>query len=295
MNKTTMVANWDKMSIGLYKMAQLLNSEGIYDNSRLPTNAILWVIAALYDAVPKSGDKRGWAEHILKQYMWRSFFTNRYENSAATHAYYDYLSLKRVLIGECKEDGESFTLEDVPIFNQEYAVANEHELISAGWPKNATIRGRAVLAITTKIGAYDFASEEKVSEANVTSRHYHHIFPDSLLVEAGIENRYIAVNCALIADSTNLNIGRKDPLKYLTERYKWADEKTIEYRLTSHLIPVQELANGGYEGLDDKTRKEKIRLDYDLFISKRSRYFALVAKKLCNGEPINVTEIISQQ
>jgi hypothetical protein len=296
MNKTTMVANWDRMSIGLYKMAQLLNMEGIYDNSRLPTNAILWVIAALYNVIPEYGDKKGWAESILKQYIWRSFFTSRYENSAATHAYYDYVALKRVITESLKDNGEKFTLNDVPIYNeQEYAIANTYELMNAGWPKKTTIRGRAVLAITTKLGAYDFATEEKVSENNVQLRHYHHIFPDVLLQEAGIENSYIALNCALISDTTNLNIGRKDPLKYLSERYKWADERTVKHRLDGHLIPIEELSNGGYEGLNgDDARKEKIKCDYELFISKRSRYFALAAEKLCNGEPIIANDIIRE-
>lgn len=295
MNKTTMVANWEIMCNGLDKMAQILQSEGVYDDNRLPTNAILWVLAALYNAIPESGDKKGWAESILKKYIWRSFFTNRYENSAATHAYYDYLALKKVITGTTKESGEVFSLTDVPIFNEkEYEIANANELINSAWPKNATIRGRAVLAITTKLGAYDFATEEKVNAVNIESRHYHHIFPDSLLEEAGIENSFIAMNCALIADKTNLNIGRKDPLKYLKERYKWANEETVEFRLKSHLIPKTELATGGYENLDESVRKEKIKADYDTFITKRAQFFALAAKKLCKGEHINANEIIQK-
>lgn len=295
MNKTMMVANWRNMSSGLNKMAQFLNSEGIYDESRLPTNAILWVIASLYNVISESGDKKGWAENILRQYLWRSFFTNRYENSAATHAYYDYVALKKVLTGAVKENDEIFAVSDVPIFNeQEYNIADTNELMNAGWPKNTTIRGRAVLAVTTKFGAYDFASEERISENNIASRHYHHIFPDSLLEEAGIENSYNAMNCALINDKTNLNIGRKDPLKYLKERYEWASEETVEYRLNSHLIPIDELSNGGYENLDENSRKEKIRKDYNAFIKKRASYFAFAAEKLCKGEHINVYEIIAK-
>lgn len=295
MNKTIMVENWDRMSAGLNKMAQLLDSEGIYDDARLPTNAILWVVAALYDVIPESGDKKGWAESILKQYIWRSFFTNRYENSAASNAYYDYLALKKVLTGGMRESSGVFTLSNIPIFNEEqYEIANANELLSAGWPKNASIRGRGILAITTKLGAYDFASEEKVTGLNLNLRQYHHIFPDSLLQEADIENRYIALNCALITDKTNLNIGRKDPLKYLTERYEWADDNTVNYRLSSHLIPLEELANGGYENMDEEARKDKIKKDYIAFIEKRAKYIALAAQKLCNGNYINVNDIIRE-
>jgi len=285
MDKKIMVQNWNEMCNGLSKMADFLESEGVLDNDRLPTNAVLWVIAALYTEIPSSGDKRGWAEKLLRKYLWRSFFTDRYENSAATHSFYDYLALKKII----KEgpQGQLNKKKSVPIFDESnYAIAQADELITAVWPKNSTIRGRAILAVTCKLGAFDFASEERVNVSNIKQRHYHHIFPDSLLKEAGLENRYIAMNCALISDKTNLNIGRKEPLQYLKERYHWADEDTIKYRLNSHLIPIPELANGGYENLTDSERTIKIRKDYTSFIHRRAALFEEAAKKLCNGEPI---------
>lgn len=82
--------------------------------------------------IPDSGDKRGQDELLLKKYIWYGFFTDRYENSAATHAYEDFGVQKRI------------------------------------------------------------------------------ISPDALLKESGIHN-FLALNCALIADKTNISIGRKDP------------------------------------------------------------------------------------
>jgi len=99
------------------------------------------------------------------------------------------------------------------------------------------------------------------------------------LEEAGIENSYIAMNCALINDKTNLNIGRKDPLKYLTERYEWADEDVVRYRLSSHLIPLEALAHGGYEHLSDQERTEKVKRDYDAFIQRRAELFERAAEE----------------
>lgn len=295
MDKKEMVLKWDVMCRGLYRMVDFIAEEGIFDDNRLPTNAILWVIAALYSVIPESGDKRGWAEKLLKKYLWRAFFTNRYENSAATHAYYDYLALKRIIREERQENGQLYSEDSVPIFDEcEYEVAFANELVNAGWPKNMSIRGRAVLAITCKLGAYDFSTEEKVTVNNIEQRHYHHIFPDSLLKEAGLENRFIAMNCALIKDATNLNIGRKDPLQYLKERYQWADENTIYHRLNSHLIPIKELSNGGYENLSDDDRRNKIKKDYYSFINKRASFFELTAKKLCAGNPINSNEILNE-
>ena len=69
MDKRKMINNWGKMGNGLSRMAELLEMEGIFDKQRLPTNAVLAVIAALYNEIPESGDKRGQDELLLKKYM----------------------------------------------------------------------------------------------------------------------------------------------------------------------------------------------------------------------------------
>jgi hypothetical protein len=79
MDKKKMVEQWDSLERGLKLMAQFLNNEGIYDAQRLPTNAVLAVLASLYADVPDSGDKRGRDELLLKKYLWWAFFTDRYE------------------------------------------------------------------------------------------------------------------------------------------------------------------------------------------------------------------------
>lgn len=293
MDKSVMVDNWEKMEKGLDDMAKFLFNEGVYDKDRLPTNAVLAVIAALYPFIPEKGDERGVCELLLKKYLWTAFFTDRYENSAATHAYYDYLNLKKVILKENNEKGIAYKEEDIPIFNKlNYHIAEADELLNAAWSKRDTIRGKAILAIACNLGAYDFATGLKVDRSNIVNRHYHHIYPDALLVEAEIES-YLALNCALISDNTNLKIGRKDPLVYLKDRYKWVSEKVVNERLNSHLIPIKELANGGYENItDDSIRKDKIKKDFDLFLKKRAEYFAKAAKLLCEGNHISTTDII---
>jgi hypothetical protein len=113
------------------------------------------------------------------------------------------------------------------------------------------------------------------------------------LKEANIDS-YLALNCALISDSTNQTIGRKDPLFYLKERYKWTTEEIVNERLNSHLIPVPELANGGYEQCESaEARKEKISKDFDTFIRKRASLIACAAKDLTEGKYISSTQILS--
>lgn len=292
MDKEMMVENWDTMSECLSRMAGFLESEGVYDNQRLPTNAVLAVISSLYAYIPESGDKRGQDELLLKRYLWHSFFTDRYEFAAATHAFSDFIALRRILTGECKANGSPYGIEDVPIFADHEFVEAE-EFLTVEWPKGATIRGRGILAVACRLGALDFQTGEHLNVNTIEKRHYHHIYPDSLLKEAEIRS-FLALNCALISDKTNMSIGRKDPLEYLKDRYEWTSEVIVRERLQSHLIPIEELANGGYEGLSEEDKNEKLASDFDAFIRKRAEYIHKAARILAEGRQLSPAEIYGE-
>ncbi len=292
MNKQEMVDHWDVLERGLERMVLFLQSEGIFDESRLPTNAVLAVIAALYRDIPESGDKLGQDERLLKRYLWNAFFTDRYESSAATHAFSDFNALKRIVNGELKTDGTPFVPQDVPIFS-EYSMVDPEELITADWPKRMSIQGRGVLAVACRLGALDFSTGERLDKNNVKSRHYHHIFPDALLKEAKIDG-HLALNCALITDKTNISIGRKDPLLYLKERYKWNTKDIVKERLQSHLIPISELSNGGYKKLSIKKKKKKLASDFDAFLLARAMLVSKAAKRLAGGYQLSASKLYSK-
>lgn len=292
MNKEHMVEQWSTLERGLNCMAKFLNSEGIYDAQRLPTNAVLAVIAALYAYIPDSGDKRGRDELILKQYLWRSFFTDRYENAAATNAFADFTALKRVITDQTKEDGTLHTTADIPIFAN-HSLVEAEEILTAEWPKRSTIRGRGILAVLCRLGALDFATGERIDARAIDNRHYHHVYPDALLKEAGIPS-FLALNCALIAEKTNLSIGRKDPLKYLKDRYAWTSETIVQERLQSHLIPIAELANGGYENLAEQEKTTKLKQDFDAFLRKRAELVMAAVSKLVEGRHLSPAELYSE-
>jgi len=292
MDKRVMLEKWDVMKRGLIRMAEFLKNEYIYDRQRLPSNAVLAVIAALYADIPESGDKRGQDELLLKKYLWYSFFTDRYENSAATHAYSDFIALQKVIRKENKAEVGQYSVEDVPLF-KEHVLAETEELLTAEWPKRATIRGRAVLAVTCRLGLLDFSTGERLDASNIEQRHYHHIYPNALLKEAGI-NSFLALNCTLISDKTNISIGRKAPLDYMMDRYKWTSKEIVNERLQSHLIPIHELANGGYEGLSEEKKAEKLKKDFDAFIRRRAEFVMKAVKLLANGHKLNTAELYGQ-
>lgn len=292
MDKRIMIEKWDVMERGLGRMAKFLEGEGIFDRQRLPTNAVLAVIAALYSDIPEAGDKLGQDELLLKKYIWHSFFSDRYENAAATHAYADFVALRKIICREKQENGAEYSINDVPIF-KDHPLAEIEELLNVEWPRRTTIRGRAILAVACRLGSLDFASGESLNKGNIEQRQYHHIFPDALLKEAGI-NGSIALNCALISDKTNITIGRKDPLDYLKDRYEWTSKDIVKERLQSHLIPIKELANGGYEGLSENHKFEKLTSDFESFIRRRAELMMKAVNLLVGGHQLSIARLYDE-
>ena len=294
MNKEDMVDNWDKMSLGLSKMVTFMESQAIYDKRRLPTNAVLAVIAALYVYIPENLDSRGNFEILLKKYLWSSFFTDRYENAAASHAFNDFIALKNIITATTKTDGSNYAETDVSVLNRDlYPLSTDDELKGVGWPKRETIRGRGIMAVFSKLGALDFADGVPLTRQQLIDgrRHYHHVFPDALLKEVETES-YFALNCALITDKTNLNISNKDPLSYLKDRYNCTSEDIVNERLQSHLIPLNELKCGDYEGLSGEEKVSKVKSDFAQFIAKRAAYVAKAVEVLAEGRDITAFKII---
>src|SRR5690606_14027020 len=67
MDKKQLLVNWPKLERGLERMASFLTSQGIFDEARLPTNAVLAVIAATYELIPDNGDFLAKAENLLRR------------------------------------------------------------------------------------------------------------------------------------------------------------------------------------------------------------------------------------
>jgi hypothetical protein len=285
MDKPVMLKNWASLERGLDRMARFLASQGVYDEARLPTNAVLPVIAACYELIPENGDFLGKGEKLLRRYLWSSFFTERYENTAASRAYADFKALKALLLKQTYSDDESAT---VPVLNRkEFALADVDSLLGAGWPKQVGIEARAILAVTTYLGALDFADNKPASFENNQNREYHHIFPDALLAEAGIDS-YLALNCAFITWKTNRVIGRKDPLEYLKDRVEWAGEESARERMKSHLIDFDILAKANYRGLVGDQLAAKLKPDFEAFLRARAMLVHNAMTELAQGKPITV-------
>ena len=280
MDKKQLLANWPKLERGLERMASFLEGQRVFDETRLPTNAVLAVIAASYELIPENGDFLAKAEKLLRRYLWSAFFSDRYENAAPTRAFADFKAIKALLKKPGFADDEIGT---VPALNRvESPLADVDSLMAAGWPKAAGIEARAILAVTTYLGAIDFADHRTATYDSIQKREYHHIFPDALLSEAEIPS-YLALNCALITWKTNRMIGRKDPLEYLQERIELADEGVVRERVKSHLISFDMLSKAHYAGLGGASLKQRLADDFSEFLRDRAKLVVAAMDSLTAG------------
>jgi hypothetical protein len=267
----------------------------IHDEDRLPSAPVVAVIAACFDRVPEDGDALGRAEHLLRAYMWSCFFTSRYESAAATRAYQDFKALVELL--ERQQFGP-VDYEHVPVLRrQDYPIPTADQLTRVGWPKGKDRLARAVLATNLHFGALDFADGHPVSYDSLRRREYHHVFPDALLQEAGIDS-YLALNCALVTWKTNRAIGRKNPLAYLHDRIEWSDEETIRQRLRTHLLDYDSLSKANYEidgaQLQGEALADRLRGDFDRFLEARAALVAVAARHLADGRVLTLEQLLNE-
>jgi len=288
MDKGQLLTNWPKLERGLQRMVAFLEEQGVFDQARLPTNAVLAVTAAAYEFIPENGDYLAKAEKLLRSYLWSSFFTDRYENSATSRAFADFRALKLLLKTPNFLENQK---DSVPALDRKnHPLADVDSLIVAGWPKGAGIEARGILAVTTYLGAMDFADHKKATYESIQKREYHHIFPDALLSEVGIQSNF-ALNCALITWKTNRIIGRKDPLDYLQERIDLADEGVVRERLASHLIPFELLSEAHYENLVGPDLKAKLSIDFNRFLRSRAELVVKAISYLAEGKNVSLEVI----
>ncbi|MCY3659594.1 MAG: DUF262 domain-containing protein [Caldilineaceae bacterium] len=276
--------NWSDLIAGIEWAVQILEEEAIFDEARLPTVAVLPVLVALHEYIPEALDARGRARTLIRSYIWRAFFTHRYDNSVSSRALQDLRGLSEVI--------KSGTMDKIaPIFDSEqYPLPSFEELIRAGWPRRKDTLARGILALSLKGGARDFADDERARRHHLAQREYHHLFPSHLLADDGKMSTDLtdrALNCALVSWNTNRAIAAKEPIQYLQERTRGTPlgESEVRMRLQSHLIPYDQLAVGGYHSTENlETKACKIKQDYLLFLNERAKLMQPVIEALCKGE-----------
>ena len=244
-----LLSNWDKFLVGVSRTVDFLEQERIFDAARLPTDIIVPVLVALWAISPNMGDAEGRARTNLRKYLWRAFFSNRYEKSTNTRSLADFNELKPLVTGTSPAKPAIFD-------NDLHPLPQLEELIASGWPIRRERLSRAILALALKQGGLDLADGSTATRANLPKREYHHLFPVAHLARIGVseENAYRSLNCALVTWKTNRTISDKEPEHYLAQRRDGSElgDAEVKSRLASHLIPDDEMVAGDYKGFLEK-------------------------------------------
>lgn len=222
---------WSRLERGVQRALSFLEGEMVFDGERIPTEVILPVLFALWAEVPEGGVEEGNARTLLRQYIWRAFFSNRYERAVNAAVFQDYIALRERLQGSRVK---------APIMEAE--LPGLEELANAGWPKRRDRLARAILCVTLRGQAKDIYDGRPVTVENIVAREYHHLFPKKYLRDRGMgdEETDKALNVALITWRTNRQISAASPRMYLEKAAsKMLDDEELADRLRSHLIPME--------------------------------------------------------
>lgn len=244
-----------------------MEQESIFDAKRLPTDVIIAPLAGLWGLSPQGLDAEGEARTLLRKYLWRACFTDRYERTSATRALADFRELRAMLEGNADAKPAIFNEEEWPLPTVE-------QLILAGWPTKKDRLPRALMALSLRAGGYDLADGAPATREHLAEREYHHLFPVARLKEQGKSESeiYKALNCALVTWKTNRNISAKTPEKYLAERREGTSlgEDEVRRRLESHLVPYDEMVSATYEE----------------FLLERAKRMHAMMVRLCTGQSV---------
>ena len=94
-----LLSNWETLLNGVSRAADFLEQERVFDSARLPTDVVVPVLVALWAIAPSGLDAEGRARTILRKYLWRAFFSDRYEKSTNSRVLTDFNELKSLITG----------------------------------------------------------------------------------------------------------------------------------------------------------------------------------------------------
>lgn len=259
-----LVRDFEVIERGMRRAVAFLEAERVFDSKRLPTDVVMPPLIALWGRAPDGGDGEGNARSLLRRFLWRSFFSERYERASNSRVPPDYKAIQTLIEGG---DAEPELLDDTA-----WPLPEPAEFLDAGWPTRKERLARAVLALSLRHGAIDLADDARITRANKDDREYHHLFPKAYLSGKGIAEADRALNCAFVTWRTNRTISSKAPSEYVAERLAGASygEEEIRRRLQSHLIPYDALVTDRY----------------DHFLETRAEMLKQPMVDLCNGKDI---------
>lgn len=262
-----------KLQRNLKSALETAARHGAPNHRTLPSWPPIHVIAALQDDISsiRTPGYKGVANELISAYLWRAFFTDRYEAQADARLFEDFVKLKRCLENIKSSGCFSRSDDKLPNIFQDntHPLPDAGELVeSASWINQGRL-GKAIVALSLhqSPAPSDWATKDKLDPVGIRDLEdarnldRHHIFPAYFMKGSGVSERKInnGLNGVLLSKATNQSFSKKDPKDYLSE-LELAEAK-LQERVESHLVPYDALLNSG-----EKTKKER----YYEFLQKRA-------------------------
>ena len=199
---------------------------------------VIPVLAALHQHLPKEVKDRERAHSILREYVWRAFFSGRYEFSSTSKALRDFRVIRNAFEGDVdRPRAEIFDPVVCP-------VASVEEVVRAGSPRRKDTLARAIMLLTLK-SAVNLEDGSRITRDDLEKWDYRSIVPENLISKFGGALKDVgsnAVNCVLNAPIPRAD--RSDAEIIPLAAYLSAGQISMtvsEDRIKSHLIPLPEL------------------------------------------------------
>ena len=265
----------------LHEMAE----HGIATRDMLPSLPALHVLAALQpdlDLLAKATEQ-GIGNRLVAAYLWRSFFTYRYESKANDRLFDDYKGLQKC-IANIANSGTVGRACWVPIFDEtEYPLPDGADLGDLAkpvpWIKRASRQGRAVAILSLCNTPRDWVTGEQLTARRLRelsgrgNLDRHHVFPRQVLKGSfRPEEINHGLNGVVLGGSSNKEFSRKRPLEYLgniVDTQSGIAEQVIRERVESHMVPYDILMQDG-----------ELKDLYPAFISARAEMMAAAIRRL---------------
>ena len=256
-----LLLQWPKIVEGINWTVEHLNKLYIRTGKRLPTAVPLRVLPALYQHIPKRGQKHARAMRIVKKYLWWAFLSDRYQKQANHRLKEDYDDLSAYIKKEKNE-------EDIRIFKS--TTPDKETIKTEGWPKSRGILSRGILTACSLGGAKDITSARDLAESDDID--FHHIFPVAILKKFEIKPD-VALNCMLLDPSTNKEWAKLLPgdflRKAIAESGCGKPEREIKKRLKTHLLNHEHLLPVEADNIDTND-KNAIEKAFSKFLDSRA-------------------------
>ena len=276
-----------KLQANLEAALVLAAGHGAPNHRTLPAWPPIHVIAAVQGDLQsiKRASSQSTANELISAYLWRAFFTDRYEVQANDRLFDDYRKIQKCL-RQIKDTGD-FSKGNLPeIFRDtEHSLPEASDLAeTANWIRTGRL-GRAIAALSLHKRPIDWVTgapldADKVRELEDSRKlDRHHIFPDYFLKSGGVSRQRInnGLNGVLLSKAANQELSKKDPAQYLSyilETSSGLTEGVLRKRVETHLVP--------YDALKSNRRKKESR--YKAFLQSRAALIVSEINRLASLE-----------